>query len=272
MHTPRGGSGDPEIADLAGVPRVPDVLDVSVVAETSRCHARVMAILDLHRVGAALAAPGRARMIDALLDGQEHTSGQLAAAVGLSSGATSEHLGVLVEAGLVTVRQDGRYRRARIADASIAAALEVLSRDQPMTEVTSYKLSAEQRRVRTARTCYDHLAGRLGVAVHDAVDAKGWLDGSGTALSGDGRAGLTAWGVDVAAVEQRRRPTLLVCVDWTERRPHLAGGVGAAVADLCFERGWVRRVGSTRALRVTPEGRQVLLDDLGVPPQEWLAG
>ena len=228
--------------------------------------------MDLPRVGAALAAPGRARMIDVLLDGQEHTSGELASATGLATGTVSEHLGVLVDAGLVTVRRDGRFRRARLADASIASALEVLSRDQPMAEVTSYRLSAQQRRVRTARTCYDHLAGQLGVAVHDAVAGRGWLDDSGTALSDDGRDGLTAWGVDVAGVERQRRPTVLVCVDWTERRPHLAGGVGAAVAELCFDRGWVRRVGTTRALRVTPEGRRVLLEDLGVPPHEWLAG
>ena len=231
-----------------------------------------MATADLHRVGAALAAPGRARMIDVLLDGREHTSGELASAIGLSTGTTSEHLGVLAEAGLVSVRRDGRHRRVRIADASVASALELLSRDQAMPEVTSYRLSAEQRRVRTARTCYDHLAGRLGVALHDAVAVRGWLDDSGTALTDDGRAGLTGWGVDVVAVERQRRPTVLVCVDWTERRPHLAGGVGAAVADLCLGRGWVRQVGTTRALRVTPEGRRVFEHDLGVPADAWLAG
>jgi DNA-binding transcriptional ArsR family regulator len=231
-----------------------------------------MATVDLHRVGAALAAPGRARMIDVLLDGREHTSGELASAIGLSTGTTSEHLGVLSDAGLVSVRRDGRYRRVRIADASVASALEVLSRDQAMPEVTSYRLSAEQRRVRTARTCYDHLAGRLGVAVHDAVASRGWLDDSGTALTEDGRTGLAARGVDVESVERQRRPTLLVCVDWTERRPHLAGGVGAAVADLCLGRDWVRRVGRTRALQVTPEGRRVLVEDLGVPDEHWLAG
>jgi len=227
-----------------------------------------MATVDLHRVGAALAAPGRARMIDVLLDGREHTSGELASAIGLSTGTTSEHLGVLVAAGLVSVRRDGRHRRVRIADASVASALEVLSGEPPTAEVTSYRLSAEQRRVRAARTCYDHLAGRLGVAVHDAVAAHGWLDESGTALTADGRAGLTGWGVDVADVERQRRPTLLVCVDWTERRPHLAGGVGAAVADLCLERAWVTRVGRTRALRVTPEGRRAFVDGLGVPALE----
>ena len=228
--------------------------------------------MDLHRVGAALAAPGRARMIDLLLDGREHTSGELASAIGLSTGTTSEHLGVLAEAGLVSVRRDGRHRRVRIAEASVASALELLSRDQAMPEVSSYRLSAEQRRVRTARTCYDHLAGRLGVAVHDAVASRGWLDDSGTALTDDGRTGLSAWGVDVETVERQRRPTVLVCVDWTERRPHLAGGVGAAVADLCLARDWVRRVGRTRALRVTPEGRQAFVDGLGVPAQVWLAG
>src|SRR4051812_43598789 len=105
----------------------------------SRCDARSMSTLDLQHIGSALAAPGRARMLDALLDGQEHTSGDLAAAAGVSSGTASEHLGVLVTAGLVSVRQDGRFRRARLADASIASALEVLSRDLPMPEVTSYK-------------------------------------------------------------------------------------------------------------------------------------
>jgi DNA-binding transcriptional ArsR family regulator len=228
--------------------------------------------MEFHRIGAALAAPGRARMIERLLDGQEHTSGELAEAAGVTTGTASEHLGVLVEAGLVQVRADGRFRHVRIADHSVAAALEVLSRDQPAPEVTSYRLSAEQRRVRQARTCYDHLAGRLGVAVHDAVAARGWLDGSGTALSDAGRRGLAALGVDLEAVEVRKRPTLLVCVDWTERRPHLAGGVGAALADLAFARAWVRRVPRSRALRITPEGRLGFADELGVRDTAWLPG
>jgi DNA-binding transcriptional ArsR family regulator len=231
-----------------------------------------MSTLDLHRVGAALSAHGRARMIDVLLDGQEHTSGELARAAGLASGTASEHLGVLADAGLVTVRRDGRHRRVQVADESIAMALEVLSRDRPLPEVTSYRLSAEQRRLRRARTCYDHLAGQLGVAVHDSVARRSWLDESGTALTHAGRDGLAGWGVDVAEVERQRRPTVLVCVDWTERRPHLAGGVGAALADLTMRKGWVRRMSGSRGLRITPEGRRELVDRLGLPDVEWLAG
>jgi DNA-binding transcriptional ArsR family regulator len=231
-----------------------------------------MSNLDLHRVGAALAAPGRARMIDVLLDGQEHTSGELARCASLASATASEHLGVLAEAGLVTLRRDGRHRRVRVADPDIAAALEVLSRDRPLPEVTSYRLSAEQRRLRLARTCYDHVAGRLGVAVHDVVASRSWLDESGTALTDPGRAGLSGWGIDVAAVERQRRPTVLVCVDWTERRPHLAGGIGSALADLTLERGWVQRQSDSRGLRITPEGRRAFVDSLGLPETEWLAG
>jgi DNA-binding transcriptional ArsR family regulator len=219
---------------------------------------------DLHRIGAALAATARARMIERLLDGQEHTAGDLAEAAGVASGTASEHLRVLSESGLVLVRADGRFRRIRIADQSIAAALEVLGGEHEPPEVTSYRLSAEQRRLSEARTCYDHLAGRLGVAVHDAVAGLGWLDRFGTALTGIGRSGLAGLGVDIESVEARRRPTLLVCLDWTERRPHLAGAVGAAVADVAFERAWVRRVPRSRGLRVTPEGRRGFADALGL--------
>jgi DNA-binding transcriptional ArsR family regulator len=126
-------------------------------------------------------------MIERLLDGQEHTSGELAGAAGITSGTTGEHLGILVEAGLVQVRRDGRFHRVRIAD-------------QPL----------------------------------DAVAGRGWLDRSGSALSDAGRRGLTTVGVDVEGVEPRKRPTLLVCVDWTERRPHLSGGVGAAQGQCGF--------------------------------------
>jgi DNA-binding transcriptional ArsR family regulator len=231
-----------------------------------------MSNLDVRRVGTALAAPGRARMIDGLLDGQEHTSGELARRAGLASGTASEHLALLADAGLVTVRRDGRHRRARVADATIASALEVLSRDRTLPDVTSYQLSAEQRRLRSARTCYDHLAGLLGVAVHAALTSRWWLDESGTALTDAGRDGLSAWDLDMATVERQRRPTVLVCVDWTERRPHLAGGLGAAIADLTFTHGWVRRLTGGRGLRITPEGRRAFVDRLGLPDDDWLAG
>ena len=166
----------------------------------------------------------------------------------------------------------GRHRYYRLAGPHVATALEALAHLGPPAPVGTLRQSNTAQALAFARTCYDHLAGRLGVAVHDAFTERGWLDASGTALAATGRRGLTTLGVDVEGVEARKRPTLLVCVDWTERRPHLAGGVGAALADLALERAWVRRVARSRALRITPEGHRGFADELGSASRRRVLG
>lgn len=220
-------------------------------------------------LGRALAAPARSTFVDLLMDGSRRPAGELAAAAGVSAATASEHLAVLVAAGLVRCEPRGRQRFYALADASVAAALEQLGALSPTTPTTSWRLSREARDLARARLCYDHLAGRLGVELLDAMRRRTWLTGEDVVLTAAGRDALTGLGVGVADVEARRRATVRTCPDWTERRPHLAGGLGAAVADLFTERGWVRRRARGRGLDVTPVGERALTDVWEVPAAAW---
>lgn len=211
--------------------------------------------VDLATIGNALAAPARAAMVGRLLDGSTRTAGELAATAGVAASTASEHLATLVASGLVVVERCGRTREFRLVDSRVAGAIEVLSPPPVAPEVTSYRFSKEQRRLRAARMCYDHLAGQLGVAVYDAFVANRWLEASG-GVPPRGRGAFADLTIDVDALAARRRPLTLTCTDWTERRSHLAGGLGAAVAALAFGRGWLERVADSRGLRVTPRGRE----------------
>jgi len=224
--------------------------------------------VDFSVVGRALAAPARSAMLDLLMDGSSRPASELAAVAAVQAPTASEHLGVLVDAGLVRVEPRGRQRLYRLTDATVGTALEQLGHLCPPTEVASLRHSREQRDLARARLCYDHLAGRLGVGVTDAFVARGWLNGPDLTVTDAGRAGLsnTVVGVDVDidALAGRRRPLSRACADWTERRPHLAGSLGAAVASVGFERGWIRRRRSGRGLDVTSAGERMLRDAWGV--------
>ncbi|MGL5929046.1 MAG: ArsR/SmtB family transcription factor [Dermatophilaceae bacterium] len=232
------------------------MLDASVDAETSpRDDGDVVA--DLQTVGRALAASARVAMLGALFDGRPHTAGDLARAAGVASATASEHLAVLLDAGLVAVEQSGRQRWFRLAGAPVAELLEQLGPPVPAPEPSSLTRSREQRRMRAARTCYDHLAGRLGVALTDRLVVRGWLDLDRLTVPPAGVAGLADWfDLDIDALRARRRPLLRVCVDWTERRPHLAGSLGAELAARAVHRGWVARRPGSRGLDVTAEGER----------------
>lgn len=208
--------------------------------------------VDLTAVGRALSAPARSAMVSVLLDGTEHSAGELRAAAGVSSGTASEHLGVLLASGLVRVRRAGRHRWYAVADARVAQALELLSPPPGVGRPSGYRLSAEQRRVRDARTCYDHLAGRLGCSVASAFVDRGWVEPGLEALQPVGLAALLECGVELAVTG--RRPLVRPCLDWTERTPHLAGSLGAALATHALRRDWVRRRRGSRGLLVTTEG------------------
>lgn len=208
-------------------------------------------------VGRALAAPVRAAMVALLLDGQRHAAGELARYAGVGSGTASGHLKVLVASGLVRVRTEGRFRFYEITDGRTARALELLSRPQ-RARPTSYRLSREQQRVQGARTCYDHLAGRLGVGLAQTLVDQGWLSAGLDEVLAPGVAGLSGWGIDVVHLRRARRPLLRGCLDWTEREDHVAGSVGAALADIALARAWVRRIPNSRGLRLTLDGAAAL--------------
>jgi DNA-binding transcriptional ArsR family regulator len=223
---------------------------------------------DLASLASLLADDTRAAMCLALLDGRAWTAGELAAHTRVAPSTATEHLHRLVDGGLLVQHRQGRHRYVRLADASVAHLLEDLSaRLEPRREpVHGLRAVTADAALRRGRTCYDHLAGRLGVAVTDAMTEAGLLDQTGGfALTGTGLAWLTdTLGLAPADLRPGKRPLARGCVDWTERRPHLAGTAGAKLCQKFFDNGWVARIGSGRAVRLSPAGCVALRDLLGV--------
>jgi DNA-binding transcriptional ArsR family regulator len=212
-------------------------------------------------VAAALADTSRVAMLDVLLDGQAHSAGDLAQAAGVAPSTASEHLSRLARARLVEATRNGRRRLYVLATPAVAEALEALSAlSEPQT---AYGLRNWTRMelLRAGRTCYDHLAGRLGVALTDAARASGALT-TDLGLGKHADEWFARLGVDLEALPHGRRPLLRACVDWTEKREHLAGTLGAAVCSSLLSRGWIERRSNTRAVAVTRVGA-VGLRDLG---------
>ncbi len=203
------------------------------------------------------------------MDGSRRPAGELASAAGVSAATASEHLSVLVEAGLVRCEPRGRQRFYALADDSVAAALEQLGHLCPPAPTTTYRRSRDARDLARARLCYDHIAGRLGVALLESMQRSAWLTPDDARLTAGGRAALTELGVPIEDLESRARPIVRTCPDWTERRPHLAGGLGAALATLFTEHAWVRRRARGRGLDITREGSEALARIWTVAPDSW---
>jgi DNA-binding transcriptional ArsR family regulator len=219
---------------------------------------------------ATLLADGtRASFCLALLDGRAWTAGELARMAGVAPSTASAHLSQLVSGGLLAEERQGRHRYIRLASSRVAQMIEDLAGYAPPTPTPTGSLRAVNARtgLAHARTCYDHLAGRLGVLLVDAMAARGLLEQeAGLALTGQGLRWLSDLGIDVTALRSTRRPMVRHCLDWTERRPHLAGAAGAALCRRFFDSGWITRTGSTRAVRLTPSGRRGLEAALGISP------
>lgn len=209
--------------------------------------------------------PARANMLHALMDGRALTAKELAYIAGVAPQTASGHLARLMQGGLLAVAVQGRHRYYRLGGAEVAAALEglmVLAGSQPTSRKLPSRVGAE---LSQARTCYDHFAGRLGIGIHDALLSGGHLsvaDG-GYGLTRSGVAVFAELGVDPAeAASKSRRAALRPCLDWSERRPHLAGSLAAALACRCFEAGWVLRKKDSRAVSLTEAGREALASHL----------
>ncbi|MFD9127595.1 ArsR/SmtB family transcription factor [Kitasatospora sp. NPDC059571] len=223
---------------------------------------------DLAAVAGLLASPTRAVFCTALLDGRAWTPGELARQAGVAASTATEHLNLLVAGGLLAEVRQGRHRYVRLAGPHVAQAVEHLVALGPGRAAPVRSLSADGRRraLAHARTCYDHLAGTVGVAVTDAMASRGLLDWTaGLRLTAAGAVWLEGLGIVVP--DGSRRPAVLPCLDWTERRPHLAGAVGAAFCRHALDAAWLTRVGSTRAVAVTAAGRDALHVHLGLAPE-----
>lgn len=223
---------------------------------------------DLATVAALIADRHRAQLLQALLSGKPQSGLALAASLGISRSLASAHLRKLVAGGLVRAQRDGRQQLYSIAAPSVAEALEILALLAPPSPepVRSLRDASRTRSLRWARMCYDHLAGVVGVAVTEALLAQGALrdaDG-GFTVGPEGHGTFARAGISVGDLPRRGRPLARPCMDWSERRHHLAGSLGAALAGSLIQRDWVQRREGTRIVTVTPAGMTGLRDWLGV--------
>jgi len=216
-------------------------------------------------IASAIGEPARARMLYSLLDGRARTATELAAVAEVTPSTTSAHLRRLERQRLVKLVAQGKHRYFSLDGVHVAAALEALSVLAGGTG-SAFAPTAPDR-LRAARTCYDHLAGTLGVRIHDRLHELRWLRAAGEGsydLTPLGVAGLEKLGVDVASTRALRRRFATPCLDWSERRYHLAGALGAALLGMALQRKWLARDLDSRALTVTSYGRRELRRCLGV--------
>lgn len=236
---------------------------------------------DYATVARLLASPARSAVVDALMEGRPLAAGELAQVAGVRASTISEHLGELTEAGLLTVVRAGRHRYYQLASAEVADALEALSRICPTTPARSLRQSRADRSLLLARLCYDHLAGGLGVAMLDQMCSADWLVSDSGSSSGPdlevtnlGMQALTDIGVDVDACRKARRHFARPCLDWSERRAHLAGALGAAMSTALLEGKWLRRTATGRGVQITDKGEtglravfKISIGDLDATPR-----
>jgi DNA-binding transcriptional ArsR family regulator len=212
-------------------------------------------------IAALVGDPARANMLLALMDGRALTASELAYAARVAPPTASGHLGKLVGARLLALEKQGRHRYFRLASPAVADLLEGLMAIAVDGAPRYRPPSRGDEALRSARTCYDHLAGRLGVALTDRLLSRGHivLDDDAGQVTADGGRFFDEFGLDLACAESRRRRFCRPCLDWSERRRHLGGVVGAAVATRCFELGWIEHVKGSRAITITAAGRSGFL-------------
>jgi DNA-binding transcriptional ArsR family regulator len=240
---------------------------------------------DLSAIGALLAEPARSRILLALADGRALPASVLAAEAGVAASTASSHLAKLLDGGLVEVLPQGRHRYYRLAGPEVGELVETLARLAPPRPVRSLRDGTRAQALRAGRTCYDHLAGRLGVALFGALIERGWVAGGDGGhdvehavrdrlaspgrdlayrLTAEGCAGLGELGVKLPPAQlSEPEPALRYCVDWTEQRHHLSGVAGRVLAERLLELGWIRRLPRGRAVALTDEGRRELRTRLG---------
>ena len=221
---------------------------------------------DLAAVASLIADPARASMLSALLGDIALPAGELARLARITPQTASTHLAKLVKGNLLSVTALGRHRYFRLRDQNVAQALESLALLAGPARVTSLNDSLERKAIHRARTCYDHLAGALGVGLTQALMDHGFVESLGDAyeVTQAGETWFDSFGIDCSELQQKRRAFVKSCLDWSERKPHLAGALGAAVLRRLLELKWLLRVRGSRAVKVTDLGRQQLQSEFGL--------
>jgi DNA-binding transcriptional ArsR family regulator len=247
---------------------------------------------DIAAVAGLIGDRTRARVLLTLGDGRALAASVLAQEAGVSASTISEHLGKLLDAGLLSVESHGRHRYYRLAGPRVARLLESLAELSPASPVTSLRQGTRANALRTGRYCYDHLAGRLGVGIMRSLLDRGVLTGGDGRfdharattdrlsaaghdldyrLTAEGESWARSFAIDLDALRARRRPLIRYCTDWTEQHHHLAGALGAALADQMVERGWIERAHNGRAVALTDAGRRGLHEQLDIEISERAA-
>lgn len=207
-------------------------------------------------VAALIAEPARARMLNALMDSDTMTATELSMHARVTRQTASSHLASLREGGLVALEKRGRSHYYRLSGPAVAEAIEALQVLAADGVQPGWRAALHNEPLRIARTCYDHLAGRLGVAITESLVRRKYLEprGGDFRVKAAGERFLHRVGVNVENARTKHRQFARQCLDWSERRPHLAGSLGAALASRCFELGWLRRIPGSRAVAATKKG------------------
>ena len=213
---------------------------------------------DLARIATLVGDPARANMLTALMGGAALTASELALEAGVSLPTASSHLAKLSEGGLATVASQGRHRYYALSGPEVAAMLEAIMGVAASLGPKRTRPGPRDTAMREARVCYDHLAGDMGVALYDHLVRKDYVceDGDAITLSSGGREWFEDFGIDVESLSGARRPLCRACLDWSVRRSHLAGSLGAAMLDRIIASNWARRGKDSRVVTFTPPGRR----------------
>ncbi len=223
----------------------------------------------LSEIAALMGDPARAAMLSLLMDGRAHTASDLALSAGVTAQTASGHLGRMADAGLLAARAQGRNRFYRLASPDVAHAIESLmalagTRAPPASKAAAWRRDPD---LRFCRTCYDHLAGQVGIAVTDSLTQHGHLEPKGSRdwkLTPSGEVFCARVGVDLGGARRAStRHFARQCLDWSERRPHISGALGAAIADTFFKKGWAEKLRRGRTVRLTDSGRRALVGTFG---------
>ena len=217
-------------------------------------------------IASLVSEPSRAAILTVLMDGRYHPVNELAYMASIKPQTASFHLSKMVNASIVTVEKQGRHRYYGIQNQEVAQVMESLLLIAPPIEIKSFKQATEDKAIRLARTCYDHLAGELGVQLTDYLIQNGILyeETKEFIVTEKGWEFLTDFQIDLRAAEKKRRSFSHKCLDWSERRHHLAGAIGSALLERLLELNWVEKKKKTRAIKITPKGKKGLKETFSI--------